>query len=148
MLSRNRLPLLKSLRSFFWFYRVLQTVHSKVCTGGSTPAWTDIRWKCTQEESGHHMGWKVSAVLWWPEVPVHHSTYSCLCQFHKAFQAPYWCCRSGLGAVLYQTHDDSTDAIIAYGIRSLTKAESHYPTHKLEFLTLKWAVVKKFQEYL
>ena len=38
--------------------------------------------------------------------------------------------------------------MIAYASRSLNKAESHYPAHKLEFLTLKWAVVKKFHEYL
>ena len=55
---------------------------------------------------------------------------------------------SGLGAVLYQTHKDGTDAVISYASRSLSKAESHYPAHKLEFLTLKWAVVKKFNEYL
>ena len=30
----------------------------------------------------------------------------------------------------------------------MTKAESHYPTHKLEFLTLKWVVVKNFHKYL
>ena len=30
----------------------------------------------------------------------------------------------------------------------MNKAESHYPVHKLEFLALKWAVVKKFHEYL
>ena len=30
----------------------------------------------------------------------------------------------------------------------MNKAESHYPAHKLEFLTLKWVVVKKFHEYL
>ena len=54
----------------------------------------------------------------------------------------------GLGAVLYQTMEDSTEAVIAYASRSLSKAESHYPAHKLEFLTLKWAVVKKFHEYL
>ena len=30
----------------------------------------------------------------------------------------------------------------------MSKAESHFPTHKLEFLTLKWAVVEKFHEYL
>ena len=28
------------------------------------------------------------------------------------------------------------------------KAKSHYPAHKLEFPTLKWAVVEKFHEYL
>ena len=38
--------------------------------------------------------------------------------------------------------------VIAYASRSLSKAESHYPAHKLEFLALKWAVVKKFHEYL
>ena len=53
-----------------------------------------------------------------------------------------------MGAVAYQTHEDGTDAIIAHVSRSLSKAESHYPAHKLEFLTLKWVVVKKFHEYL
>ena len=38
--------------------------------------------------------------------------------------------------------------MIAYASRSLNKAESHYPAHKLEFLVLKWAVVEKFHEYL
>ena len=57
-------------------------------------------------------------------------------------------CGSGLGAVLYQTHDDGTDAVTAYASRSLTKAESHYPDHKLEFLAPKWTVVKKFPKYL
>ena len=55
---------------------------------------------------------------------------------------------TGLGAVLYQTREDGTKAVIAYASRSLNKAESHYPAHKLEFLALKWAVVKKFHEYL
>ena len=40
------------------------------------------------------------------------------------------------------------NAVIAYASRSLTKVESHYPAHKLEFLTLKWAVIEKFHEYL
>ena len=30
----------------------------------------------------------------------------------------------------------------------MNKVESHHPAHKLEFLTLKWAVVKKCYEYL
>ena len=51
-------------------------------------------------------------------------------------------CQSGLWTVLYQTHDDDMDAVITYSSRSLTKPESHYPAHKLEFLTLKWAAVK------
>ena len=37
-------------------------------------------------------------------------------------------CGSGLGAVLYQTHEDGTDAVITYASRSLSKAESHYPS--------------------
>ena len=57
-------------------------------------------------------------------------------------------CRSGLGAGLYQTLDDGTSAIISYASSSLTKAETHDPAHKLEFLALKWAVVQKFHEYL
>ena len=48
-----------------------------------------------------------------------------------------------LGAVLYHVNDDGMDAS-----RSLTKAETHYPAHKLEFLTLMWDVVEKFHEYL
>ena len=57
-------------------------------------------------------------------------------------------CGSGLGTVLYQTHEDGTDAVIAYASRSFTKAESHYLAHKLEFLAIQWAVVEKFHKYL
>ena len=68
--------------------------------------------------------------------------------FTKPFKLHTDACGTGLGAVLYQTGHDSTEAVIAYASRSLSKAESHYPAHKLEFLALKWAVVKKFHEYL
>ena len=68
--------------------------------------------------------------------------------FAKPFKLHTDTCSTGLGAVLYQTQEDGTKAVIAYASRSLNKAESHYPAHKLEFLTLKWAVVKKFHEYL
>ena len=30
----------------------------------------------------------------------------------------------------------------------MSKAESHYPAHKLEFLALKWVVVEKFHKYV
>ena len=40
------------------------------------------------------------------------------------------------------------DDVITYASRSLTKATSLYPAHKLEFITLKWAVVKKFHKYI
>ena len=68
--------------------------------------------------------------------------------FTQPFKLHTDACGSGLGAVLNQTHKDGTEAAIAYTSMSLSKAESHYPAHKLEFLTLKWAVVKKFHEYL
>ena len=68
--------------------------------------------------------------------------------FTRPFKLYYDTCGSGLGAVVYQTCDDGTDDVIIYTSRSLTKAESDYPAHKLEFLTLKWAVVDKFHEYL
>ena len=52
----------------------------------------------------------------------------------------------GLGAVLYQKQDGK-QRVIAYASRSVSKAESNYPAHKLEFLALKWAVCEKFHEY-
>ena len=68
--------------------------------------------------------------------------------FTKPFKLYTDASSTGLGAVLYQTQEDGTKVVIAYASRSLNKAESHYPAHKLEFLALKWAVVKKFHKYL
>ena len=53
----------------------------------------------------------------------------------------------GLGAVLYQKQNGKL-RVIAYASRSVSKSESHYPAHKLEFLAVKWAVCEKFHEYL
>ena len=53
----------------------------------------------------------------------------------------------GLGAVLYQKQNEKP-RVIAYASRSVSKSESDYPAHKLEFLALKWAVCEKFHEYL
>ena len=52
-----------------------------------------------------------------------------------------------LGAVLYQKQNGKL-RVIAYASRSVSKSESHYPAHKLEFLALKWAVCEKFHECL
>ena len=68
--------------------------------------------------------------------------------FSKPFKLHTDACGTGLVAVLYQTREDGTKAVIAFASRNLSKAESHYPAHKLEFLALKWVVVKKFHEYL
>lgn len=56
-------------------------------------------------------------------------------------------CRDGLGAVLYQEQEGKL-RVVVYASRGLSKSEKNYPTHKLEFLALKWAVCKKFNDYL
>ena len=53
----------------------------------------------------------------------------------------------GLGAVLYQKQEDKM-RVIAYASRAVSKSESNYAPHKLEFLALKWAVTEKFKDYL
>ena len=53
----------------------------------------------------------------------------------------------GLGAVLYQIQNGHK-RVIAYASRGLRNAEKNYPAHKLEFLSLKWAVTEKFHDYL
>lgn len=55
----------------------------------------------------------------------------------------------GLGAVLYQRKDGKL-RVIGYSSRTLTSAEKNYRLHsgKLEFLVLKWAVTKRFRDYL
>ena len=68
--------------------------------------------------------------------------------FTQHFKLNTDACGFGLGAVLYQTHEDGINAVKAYASRSSTKVESHYPAHKLEFLALKWAVVEMFHKYL
>lgn len=38
--------------------------------------------------------------------------------------------------------------VIAYASRGLSNCERRYPTHKLEFLALKWAITDKLSDYL
>ena len=38
--------------------------------------------------------------------------------------------------------------VVAYASRGLSKSKRNYPTHKLEFLVLKWAVDEQFNDYL
>lgn len=54
---------------------------------------------------------------------------------------------TGLGAVLYQEQEGQL-RVIGYASRGLSRSESHYPAHKLEFLVLKWSVTEKFSDYL
>ena len=55
--------------------------------------------------------------------------------------------RNGLGAVLYQCQQ-GVNRVIAYASRGLSHSEKNYSVHKLEFLSLKWAIVDKFNYYL
>lgn len=54
---------------------------------------------------------------------------------------------TGLGAALYQEQEGQLRAI-AFASRGLSRSESRYPAHKLEFLALKWSVTEKFHDYL
>ena len=58
-----------------------------------------------------------------------------------------YACGQGLGAVLYQYHNEQK-RVIAYASRSLSKSEKNYSAYKLDFLALKWAVTEKFSDYL
>ena len=53
----------------------------------------------------------------------------------------------GLGDVLYQVQE-GVEKVNSYASRSLTKSETKYPVHKLEFLCLKWVITEQFHEYL
>ena len=107
--------------------------------------------------SGENAGKKKAAIRWDNRCQKAFDDLKTLCttapiltyaDFTKPFKLHTDAFGTGLGAVLYQTREDGTEAVIAYASRSLNKAESHYPAHKLEFLALKWAVAEKLHEYL
>ncbi|KAL1276815.1 hypothetical protein QQF64_036438 [Cirrhinus molitorella] len=55
----------------------------------------------------------------------------------------------GLGAVLSQIPEGKTKARpVAFTSKALTRAQSNYPAHRLEFLALKWSVCDKFSHWL
>ncbi|KAI4889661.1 hypothetical protein NFI96_000231 [Prochilodus magdalenae] len=55
----------------------------------------------------------------------------------------------GLGAVLSQVIPGEERARpIAFASKSLNRAQSRYPAHRLEFLALKWAICDKFSHWL
>ena len=53
--------------------------------------------------------------------------------FSKPFKLHIDACDQGLGAILYQEQAGEKEKPISFASRSLNKAESNYPTHKLEF---------------
>ena len=121
------------------------------------PKFVQVAWPLHKLMSGENAGKKKAAIKWDSRCQQAFVDLKALCttvpilvyvDFSKPFKLHTDACGMGLGAVLYQTQEDGTEAVIDYDSTSLSKAESHYPAHKLEFLTLKWAVVKKFHEYL
>ena len=140
-------PLSLRARAFLGSW-VLLPIYPQVYAGISTPTHVYI-WQ--------NAGKKWVAITWKNRFQWFFDDLKCLCttapilinaNFMKPFKLHTNDCGSGLGAVLYHTHDDGTDAIITYVSRSLTKAEIHYSTHQLEFLALKWVVVKTVHKYL
>ena len=93
---------------------------------------------------------------WGPEQQEAFETLQRLCTeapilAYADFKAPFIlhtdASSDGLGAMLFQNQDDQR-RVIAYASRSLSPSERNDPAHKLEFLTLKWAITDKFHEYL
>ena len=121
------------------------------------PKFMQVAWTLHELTSSENAGKKKVAIAWNDRCQQLFDELKYLCvmapilaytSFKRPFKLHTNACKSDLGAVLYQTHDDGADAVIAYASRSLTKAETLYPTHNLEFITLKWDVVEKFHEYL
>ena len=126
---------------------ILQAIYLKICAGSSPLHKLTL---------GENTGKVKAAIQWDNRCQQTFDDLKRLCtttpilayaDFTQPFKLHTDACGSGLGAVLYQSCKDGTDAVITYASRSLTKTESHYPTHKLEFLTLKWVVVRKFHIY-
>ena len=87
---------------------------------------------------GENAGKKKAAIKWDSRCQQAFDDLKTLCttapilayaNFTKPFKLHTDACGTSLGAVLYQTREDGTEAVIAYASRSLNKAESHYPSH-------------------
>ena len=107
--------------------------------------------------SGENADKKKALVVWTSECQEAFEQLKKLCtaapvlaypNFTKPFKLHIDACDQVLGAILYQEQADGKEKPISSASRNLNKAESNYPDHKLEFLALKWAVTKRFHEYL
>lgn len=72
---------------------------------------------------------------------------------HPDFQRPFLlstdASMDGLGAVLSQTPEgEKKPRPVAFVSKSLSRPQSRYPAHRLEFYALKWAVCEKFAHWL
>ena len=107
--------------------------------------------------SGDNASRKKCLISWNNECQTAFETLKDLCtktpvlayaDYSKPFQVQTDASDLGLGAVLYQKDHEGKQRVIAYASRSLSNTERNYPTHKLEFLALKWAITDRFHEYL
>ena len=70
-----------------------------------------------------------------------------LADFTRPFKLHMDASTTGLTVVLYQEQHENNQ-VKRDASRALSKSESHYPVHKVEFLVLKCPVTESFQEYL
>ena len=71
--------------------------------------------------------------------------------FSRPFDLETDALMQGLGAILSQRDEDGKSQVIAYASRLLQPNEKtiqNYSSAKLELLALKWAVTKKYKDYL
>ena len=68
--------------------------------------------------------------------------------FSRPFRLSTDACRTGLGAILEQQEPSGHWRPIGFASRRTNDTEINYPTHKLEFLSLRWAITEKFSDYL
>ena len=67
--------------------------------------------------------------------------------FTQPFRIQTDASRTGLGAMLEQDENGKWRPV-AFASRKTSATDKNYPTHKLEYLALKWAITEKFQDYV
>lgn len=72
----------------------------------------------------------------------------CYPDYKKTFQLRTDASKLGLGAVLCQRQTNGEYRVVAFGSRSMKRAEENYSAHKMEFLALYWSITKQFHHYL
>ena len=106
------------------------------------PTFAQVAQPLHELTSGENVGKKKAAIRWNVRCQQAFDDLKRLCtivpilaymDFAQPFKLCTDACWSGLGAILYQTCNDSMDADIAYASRSLTKAKSNHSAHNWNF---------------
>ena len=102
-----------------------------------------MAWPLHELTSGENAGKEKAAIKWDSRCQQAFDDLKKLCttvpilayaDFSKPFRLHTDACSIGLGAVLYQTRQDGTEAVIAYASRRVHKAESDYHLTSWSFL--------------